>query len=60
VLVTPVIGLAIAGLAIAYAVGTGKASSEVLFTRQSDLGPLIAHSASYTVGTLLLACKSLA
>jgi chloride channel protein, CIC family len=62
VLITPVIGLAIAGLAIAYAAGTGKASSEVLFSGQSDLGPLIAHSASYTVGALLLllACKSLA
>jgi hypothetical protein len=34
----------------------------VLFSGQSDLGPLIAHSASYTVGALLLllACKSLA
>src|SRR5271170_3161960 len=62
VLITPVIGLAIAGLAIAYAAGTGKASSEVLFSGQSALGPLIAHSASYTVGALLLllACKSLA
>jgi H+/Cl- antiporter ClcA len=62
VLLTPVTGLAIAGLAIAYAAATGKASSEVLFSGQSDLGPLIAHSASYTVGALLLllACKSLA
>jgi chloride channel protein, CIC family len=34
----------------------------VLFSGQSALGPLIAHSASYTVGALLLliACKSLA
>src|SRR5271170_1527954 len=62
VLLTPMIGLAIAGLAIAYAAGTGKASSQVLFSGQSALGPLIAHSASYTVGALLLllACKSLA
>src|SRR5271169_400023 len=62
VLLTPVIGLAIAGLAIAYAAGTGKASSQVLFSGQSALGPLIAHSASYTIGALLLllACKSLA
>jgi H+/Cl- antiporter ClcA len=62
VLITPVIGLAIAGLAIAFAAATGKPSSEVLFSGQSALGPLIAHSASYTVGALLLliACKSLA
>ncbi len=61
-LLTPVIGLAVAGLAIAFAAGTGKASSEVLFSGQSALGPLISNSASYTVGALLLliACKSLA
>ena len=61
-LATPVLGLAVAGLAIAYAAGTGKGSSEVLFSGQSELGPLIAHSASYTVGALLLllACKGLA
>jgi hypothetical protein len=61
-LATPVVGLAIAGLAIAFAAATGKASSEVLFSGQSALGPFIAHSASYTVGALLLliACKGLA
>jgi H+/Cl- antiporter ClcA len=61
-LFTPVVGLAVAGLAIAYAAGTGKDSSEVLFSGQSALGPLITHSASYTVGALLLllACKGLA
>jgi H+/Cl- antiporter ClcA len=61
-LATPVIGLAIAGLAIAFAAATGKGSSEVLFSGQSALGPLITHSASYTVGALLLliACKGLA
>jgi H+/Cl- antiporter ClcA len=61
-LATPVIGLAIAGLAIAFAAGTGKGSSDVLFSGQSALGPFIAHSASYTVGALLLliACKGLA
>jgi chloride channel protein, CIC family len=62
VLLTPVVGLAIAGLAIAFAEGTGKASSEVLFSGQSALGPFITNSASYTVGALLLliACKGLA
>ena len=61
-LATPVVGLAVAGLAIAFAAATGKGSSEVLFSGQSALGPLISHSASYTVGALLLliACKGLA
>ena len=61
-LATPAVGLAIAGLAIAYAAATGKGSSDVLFSGQSDLGPLVDHSASYTVGALvlLLACKGLA
>jgi len=61
-LLTPVAGLAVAGLAIAYAAGTGKSSSDVLFSGQNALGPLITHSAGYTVGALLLllACKGLA
>ncbi len=62
VLATPVAGVIIAGLAIAYAEGTGKNSSEVLFSGQSALGPLIAHAADYSVAALmlLLACKGLA
>jgi len=62
VLATPVVGLAIAGLAIAFAAGTGKGTSLVLFDGQSALGPFLTHSASYTVGALLLllACKGLA
>ncbi len=61
-LLTPVAGMAIAGLAIAYTEGTGKSYSDVLFSGQSQLGPLISHAASYSVGALvlLLACKSLA
>jgi H+/Cl- antiporter ClcA len=61
-LATPVIGLAVAGLAIAFEAGTGKGTSEVLFSGQTALGPLISHSATYTVGALalLLACKGLA
>jgi hypothetical protein len=61
-LATPAAGLAVAGLAIAFAAGTGKGSSEVLFSGQSDLGPFISNSASYTVGALLLllVCKGLA
>ena len=61
-LLTPVVGLAVAGLAIAFAEATGKGSSEVLFSGQSALGPFITNSASYTVGALLLliVCKGLA
>src|SRR5262249_60224235 len=61
-LAVPLAGLAVAGLAIAYAEGTGKASSDVLFSGQSALPHLIQHSADYTVGALLLlmVCKGLA
>jgi H+/Cl- antiporter ClcA len=57
-----VAGLIVAGLAIAYAEGAGKSSSQVLFSGQNDLGPLITNGAAYTVGALLLllVCKSLA
>lgn len=58
----PLVGLAVAGLAIAFAAGTGKSSSEVLFSGQSALGPFISSAATYTVGALLLllVCKGLA
>jgi H+/Cl- antiporter ClcA len=59
---TPLVGLAIAGLAIAFAEGTSKGSSEVLFSGQNALGPLLTNSATFSVGALLLliACKGLA
>jgi H+/Cl- antiporter ClcA len=58
----PVVGAIVAGLAIAYAEGTGKGSSDVLFSGQSGLNPLVAHAATYSVGALVLlvACKGLA
>ena len=61
-LLTPVVGLAVGGLAIAFAEGTGRSSSDVLFSGQSELPTLVQHAASWTVGALvlLLACKSLA
>jgi H+/Cl- antiporter ClcA len=61
-LVTPLLGVAIGGLAIAYAQGSGRASSEVLFSGQNALPSLVDHAGSYTVGALvlLLACKGLA
>src|ERR1700722_12568147 len=59
--ITPLVGLAVAGLAIAFAAATGKGSGEVLFSGQDQLGPFLLHSADYTVGALLLmACKGLA
>jgi H+/Cl- antiporter ClcA len=59
---TPVVGLAIGGLAIAFAEGTGKSSSLVLFSGQEQLGPLIENAAGWSVWALvlLLACKGLA
>ena len=61
-LVLPLAGLMVAGLAVIYAEATGKPSANVLFSGQSGIGPLITHSSSYTVGTLLLllVCKGLA
>jgi hypothetical protein len=61
-LVLPLAGLVVAGLAVIYAEATGKPSANVLFSGQSGIGPLITHSSSYTVGTLLLllVCKGLA
>ncbi len=61
-LLTPLVGLAIAGLAIAYAEGSGRNGTEVLFSGQSALPALLTNSAAYSVGALLLllACKGLA
>jgi H+/Cl- antiporter ClcA len=62
VVLTPVVGLAIAGLAIAFAEASDKSSSLVLFSGQSALGPFLDNAASYSVGTLvlLIACKGVA
>jgi H+/Cl- antiporter ClcA len=59
---TPAAGLVVGGLAVAYAYGTGKTFSDVLFSGQSELDPLVTHAAGYSVGALLLllACKGLA
>jgi chloride channel protein, CIC family len=61
-LLLPAAGLAIAGLAAAYGAGSGRGPSQVLFSGQNALGPLITHGASYTVAVLVLlvACKGLA
>jgi H+/Cl- antiporter ClcA len=61
-IVTPVAGLAVGGLAIAFAALTDRGSSVVLFSGQSALPTLIQQSADWTVGALLLllACKGVA
>jgi H+/Cl- antiporter ClcA len=59
---TVLTGLVVAGLAIAYAEGSGKEATEVLYSGQDALGPLLTANADYSVGALmlLLACKGLA
>ncbi|MCD2195426.1 chloride channel protein [Actinomycetospora endophytica] len=54
VLLTPVVGLVIAALAIGYAALTGHSVSEVLFSGQDALAPLLRDPAVYGVGALLL------
>jgi H+/Cl- antiporter ClcA len=62
ILIMPLVAVAVAGLAIAFAEGSGKSTSDVLFSGQNELSPFILHSAAYTVGALLLllVCKGLA
>ena len=62
VLLMPVLGVLIAGLAIGFAEATGHSASNVLFSGQEDLGPLIGGASGWTVGALLLLvlCKALA
>jgi H+/Cl- antiporter ClcA len=61
-IVLPLAGLVIGGLAIAYHAGSGKSSQQVLFDGQSALGPLLTHAAGYSAAilVLLIACKGLA
>jgi H+/Cl- antiporter ClcA len=59
---TPVVGLAIAGLAILFGEVSDESSSLVLFSGQEALGPFLDDAGSYSVGAvvLLLVCKTLA
>ncbi|ANP73739.1 chloride channel protein [Cryobacterium arcticum] len=61
-LVTPVLGLLIAGLAIGFALVTGEDTGQVLFSGQSTLPALISNGASWPIGALglLALCKALA
>jgi H+/Cl- antiporter ClcA len=62
VLLMPLLGLVIAGLAIGFAEATGHKASNVLFSGQEGLGPLIGGAAGWSVGALLLlvVCKGVA
>ena len=62
VLLTPLVGLAIGGLAVLFAQVTGQSSSQVLFSGQASLAPLIQGAGSWSVGALvlLILCKGLA
>ena len=58
----PVLGLLIAGLAIAFDAATDKRFNLVLFSGQDHMGPLVNGAAGFSVGALLLLilCKGLA
>jgi H+/Cl- antiporter ClcA len=62
VLLMPVVGALVAGLAIGFGQATEKSSSEVLFSGQSALPSLVAQASEWSVGALLLlmVCKGLA
>jgi H+/Cl- antiporter ClcA len=62
ILLTPVAGLAVGGLAVAFAAGTTHGSSFVLFSGQSAMAVLIQQTAGWSVGALvlLIVCKGLA
>jgi hypothetical protein len=59
---TPVVGVVVGALALLYTEVSDHDLSGVLFSGQDALGPLIANSADYTLGAVLLlcACKALA
>ena len=62
VLLMPLLGLVIGGLAVLFDQATSKGYEEVLFSGQDQLPGLVAQASAYSVGTLLLliGCKGLA
>jgi H+/Cl- antiporter ClcA len=62
VLLMPLVGAAIAGLAIGFAEASGESVSMVLFSGQDQMGPLLGDAVGWSVATvlLLIACKGLA
>src|SRR3954468_10259218 len=53
-LIMPVLGLAIGGLAVIFDQVTGKGVAQVLFSGQDQVGPLVDHAAAWSVGALAL------
>lgn len=62
VVATSVMGLAVGVLALVYAGITGNSASQVLYSGEHALDPLLADTARYSAATLvvLIVCKSLA
>jgi len=62
VLLMPVLGLLIGGLAIGFSEATDHPASDVLFSGQDQLPDVVSNAASWSVGALLLLmlCKALA
>jgi H+/Cl- antiporter ClcA len=62
VLLMPLLGLVIGGVAIGFAEATGHDASAVLFSGQDALGPLIVGAAGWSAGALVLLvlCKGVA
>lgn len=60
-LVTPVVGVVIGALAIIFAQVTGHSTSDVLYSGQTALGPLLTQTSTYSLGALLLLmlCKAI-
>ena len=50
----PIVGLAIAGLAVLFSEITGKGTDEILFSGQDQLPGLVSAAGSYSVGALAL------
>jgi H+/Cl- antiporter ClcA len=61
-IVTPLAGLVVAGLAVLFSQVTGKTTAYVLFSGQNELAPFVSHRAEIGLAAvcLLLLCKSLA
>jgi H+/Cl- antiporter ClcA len=53
-LVLPAAGLVIAGLSIAFSEATGKGASEVLFSGEGTLGPLLGNAGTWSLSALAL------
>lgn len=61
-LVLPAIGLAVSGLAIGFSEAADKSVSDVLFSGEEAIGPLVADADAWSLGALalLVACKGVA